>query len=129
MEPAAAAADPAAAAAAARREEKRRARNAASCAAYRARKRPRSKVTTACNECVRRKFKCDGARPCVLCAHYDVVCVYRVTAKRGRKPRPPPPPPPPPPPRPRRYLFVNIDGFEWGDIGSDDELDTLWDGP
>src|SRR5690348_15072117 len=51
----------------------------------------RRRVTRACDECRRKKIKCDGKQPCTHCSVYS----YGITP-----PRPPPPPPPRPTPRP-----------------------------
>ncbi|KAL4787033.1 hypothetical protein BJX76DRAFT_52034 [Aspergillus varians] len=40
------------------------------------RKRRRKYIGKACNECKRRKIKCNGERPCVRCGRQRISCVY-----------------------------------------------------
>ncbi|KAL4882260.1 hypothetical protein BJY04DRAFT_227402, partial [Aspergillus karnatakaensis] len=40
------------------------------------RKRRRKYIAKACNECKRRKIKCNGERPCVRCGRQRISCVY-----------------------------------------------------
>ncbi|KAL3458924.1 hypothetical protein BJX64DRAFT_209365 [Aspergillus heterothallicus] len=40
------------------------------------RKRRRKYIAKACNECKRRKIKCNGERPCVRCGRQRIGCVY-----------------------------------------------------
>ncbi|GIK00845.1 hypothetical protein Aspvir_004874 [Aspergillus viridinutans] len=48
----------------------------------RPRKRRRKYITKACNECQRRKIKCDGQSPCQRCGRQQIECVY------AERPRP-----------------------------------------
>ncbi|KAL2849793.1 hypothetical protein BJX68DRAFT_276005 [Aspergillus pseudodeflectus] len=40
------------------------------------RKRRRKYIAKACNECKRRKIKCNGEKPCVRCGRQRIECVY-----------------------------------------------------
>ncbi|KAJ0418270.1 hypothetical protein BJY00DRAFT_325113 [Aspergillus carlsbadensis] len=40
------------------------------------RKRRRKYIAKACNECKRRKIKCNGEKPCVRCGRQQIGCVY-----------------------------------------------------
>ncbi|KAL2846642.1 hypothetical protein BJY01DRAFT_247169 [Aspergillus pseudoustus] len=40
------------------------------------RKRRRKYIAKACNECKRRKIKCNGERPCVRCGRQRIGCIY-----------------------------------------------------
>ncbi|KAB8211952.1 hypothetical protein BDV34DRAFT_184485 [Aspergillus parasiticus] len=42
-------------------------------------------ISKACNECKRRKAKCNGRRPCGRCAHQSIPCVY--PPQNGRQTR------------------------------------------
>lgn len=42
-------------------------------------KKPRSKVSKACENCRRRKIKCAGKQPCSNCVTYGCECVFAVT--------------------------------------------------
>lgn len=42
-------------------------------------KKPRSKVSKACENCRRRKIKCTGKQPCSNCVTYGCECVFAVT--------------------------------------------------
>ncbi|GFG21235.1 uncharacterized transcriptional regulatory protein C530.05 [Aspergillus udagawae] len=50
----------------------------------RPRKRRRKYITKACNECKRRKIKCNGQSPCQRCGRQHIECVY------AERPRPDP---------------------------------------
>ncbi|KAG2175040.1 hypothetical protein INT43_006102, partial [Umbelopsis isabellina] len=44
----------------------------------------RAKTTRACDECRKRKVKCDGAQPCQRCSKNDIQCVFaKLPPKRG----------------------------------------------
>ncbi|CCG24086.1 Fgr27 protein [Candida orthopsilosis Co 90-125] len=45
----------------------------------------RQKVSTACDSCKRRKFKCTGSNPCDLCVRKGYECTYTVIDKRSLK--------------------------------------------
>ncbi|KAJ5829150.1 transcriptional regulator family: Fungal Specific TF [Paecilomyces variotii] len=48
----------------------------------------RQRVSRACDECRRRKIKCDGRQPCAHCTIYAYNCAYDQPSKRHRKPDP-----------------------------------------
>lgn len=45
----------------------------------------RQKVSTACDGCKKRKFKCTGTQPCKLCSKKGIDCVYSIVDKRSLK--------------------------------------------
>lgn len=45
----------------------------------------RQKVSTACDGCKKRKFKCSGTNPCKVCVDKGVECSYSITDKRSLK--------------------------------------------
>ncbi|CAL1203533.1 unnamed protein product [Candida parapsilosis] len=45
----------------------------------------RQKVSTACDSCKKRKFKCSGSNPCELCVRKGYDCSYTVVDKRSLK--------------------------------------------
>lgn len=45
----------------------------------------RKKVSTACDSCKRRKYKCSGDKPCVLCTKKGIVCEFTILDKRSLK--------------------------------------------
>ncbi|KAI5967892.1 hypothetical protein CANMA_002660 [Candida margitis] len=45
----------------------------------------RQKVSTACDSCKKRKFKCTGSNPCDLCVRKGYECTYTVIDKRSLK--------------------------------------------
>ncbi|KAL2828019.1 hypothetical protein BDW59DRAFT_53593 [Aspergillus cavernicola] len=47
-------------------------------------KRRRKYTTKACNECKRRKIKCNGERPCGRCGRQRISCVYDNALENGR---------------------------------------------
>ncbi|PLN80638.1 C6 transcription factor [Aspergillus taichungensis] len=47
------------------------------------RKRRRKYIAKACNECKRRKIKCNGQIPCLRCGRQDIDCVYADRPNRG----------------------------------------------
>lgn len=48
------------------------------------------KVSRACDNCKRKKIRCDGMFPCNKCAKRKVDCAYDAKYGRGRPPTPPP---------------------------------------
>ncbi|KAI1855945.1 hypothetical protein JX265_012028 [Neoarthrinium moseri] len=49
--------------------------------------RKRRKTTKACDDCRRRKIKCDGRQPCSSCADFNSGCSYARLPRQGRRPR------------------------------------------
>lgn len=45
----------------------------------------RQKVSTACDSCKKRKFKCSGENPCQLCTKKGLPCSYTIIDKRSLK--------------------------------------------
>ncbi|SPO04546.1 related to transcriptional activator Mut3p [Cephalotrichum gorgonifer] len=48
----------------------------------------RRRVTRACDECRRKKIKCDGKQPCTHCNVYSYDCTYDKPSNRRRNPAP-----------------------------------------
>ncbi|KAK3692369.1 fungal-specific transcription factor domain-containing protein [Podospora appendiculata] len=48
----------------------------------------RRRVTRACDECRRKKIKCDGKQPCSHCSIYSYECTYDKPSNRRRNPAP-----------------------------------------
>ncbi|KOS16948.1 Activator of stress protein 1 [Escovopsis weberi] len=48
----------------------------------------RRRVTRACDECRRKKIKCDGKQPCTHCSVYSYDCTYDKPSNRRRNPAP-----------------------------------------
>ncbi|KAI1957177.1 Gypsy retrotransposon integrase-like protein 1 [Ophidiomyces ophidiicola] len=48
----------------------------------------RRRVTRACDECRRKKIKCDGKQPCTHCTVYSYACTYDQPSNRRRNPAP-----------------------------------------
>ncbi|OAL75137.1 C6 transcription factor [Trichophyton violaceum] len=48
----------------------------------------RRRVTRACDECRRKKIKCDGKQPCTHCTVYSYECTYDKPSNRRRNPAP-----------------------------------------
>ena len=48
----------------------------------------RRRVTRACDECRRKKIKCDGKQPCSHCTVYSYECTYDQPSNRRRNPPP-----------------------------------------
>ncbi|KAK5160830.1 hypothetical protein LTR04_004517 [Oleoguttula sp. CCFEE 6159] len=48
----------------------------------------RRRVTRACDECRRKKIKCDGKQPCTHCTVYSYECTYDQPSNRKRNPTP-----------------------------------------
>ncbi|KAK5173816.1 Gypsy retrotransposon integrase-like protein 1 [Saxophila tyrrhenica] len=48
----------------------------------------RRRVTRACDECRRKKIKCDGKQPCTHCQVYSYECSYDQPSNRRRNPAP-----------------------------------------
>ncbi|KAL2024408.1 hypothetical protein VTK56DRAFT_8219 [Thermocarpiscus australiensis] len=48
----------------------------------------RRRVTRACDECRRKKIKCDGKQPCTHCSVYSYECTYDKPSNRRRNPPP-----------------------------------------
>ncbi|CAK7274455.1 Gypsy retrotransposon integrase-like protein 1 [Sporothrix epigloea] len=48
----------------------------------------RRRVTRACDECRRKKIKCDGRQPCTHCSVYTYECTYDKPSNRRRNPAP-----------------------------------------
>ncbi|KAL1979176.1 hypothetical protein VTN96DRAFT_6594 [Rasamsonia emersonii] len=48
----------------------------------------RRRVTRACDECRRKKIKCDGKQPCTHCTVYSYECTYDQPSNRRRNPAP-----------------------------------------
>lgn len=48
----------------------------------------RRRVTRACDECRRKKIKCDGKQPCSHCTIYSYECTYDQPSNRRRNPPP-----------------------------------------
>ncbi|KAL8971474.1 MAG: hypothetical protein Q9183_001042 [Haloplaca sp. 2 TL-2023] len=48
----------------------------------------RRRVTRACDECRRKKIKCDGKHPCTHCTVYSYECSYDQPSNRRRNPAP-----------------------------------------
>lgn len=48
----------------------------------------RRRVTRACDECRRKKIKCDGRQPCTHCSVYSYECTYDKPSNRRRNPAP-----------------------------------------
>ncbi|KAL4810328.1 fungal-specific transcription factor domain-containing protein [Aspergillus unguis] len=48
----------------------------------------RRRVTRACDECRRKKIKCDGKQPCTHCTVYSYECSYDQPSNRRRNPAP-----------------------------------------
>ncbi|KAK0362762.1 Gypsy retrotransposon integrase-like protein 1 [Friedmanniomyces endolithicus] len=48
----------------------------------------RRRVTRACDECRRKKIKCDGTQPCTHCTVYSYDCTYDQPSNRRRNPAP-----------------------------------------
>lgn len=46
----------------------------------------RRRVTRACDECRRKKIKCDGKSPCTHCCVYEYACTYLQPSNRRRNP-------------------------------------------
>lgn len=44
----------------------------------------RQRVTRACDECRKKKVKCDGQQPCIHCTVYSYECTYKQPARRPR---------------------------------------------
>ncbi|KAK5130628.1 hypothetical protein LTR08_001887 [Meristemomyces frigidus] len=53
-----------------------------------ARAHKRRRVTRACDECRRKKIKCDGKQPCTHCTVYSYECSYDQPSNRRRNPAP-----------------------------------------
>ncbi|KAB8269519.1 hypothetical protein BDV30DRAFT_187709 [Aspergillus minisclerotigenes] len=51
----------------------------------RAQKPPKKYVTRACDECKRRKCKCDGLEPCYRCVSMGLDCAYHSSYNRVQK--------------------------------------------
>ncbi|KAL4978966.1 hypothetical protein BDW66DRAFT_148814 [Aspergillus desertorum] len=47
------------------------------------RKRRRKYIAKACNDCKRRKIKCNGERPCLRCGRQNIPCVYDNAQESG----------------------------------------------
>ncbi|KAL4995455.1 hypothetical protein BDV10DRAFT_203072 [Aspergillus recurvatus] len=47
------------------------------------RKRRRKYIAKACNDCKRRKIKCNGERPCLRCGRQSIPCVYENSHESG----------------------------------------------
>lgn len=43
----------------------------------------RRRVTRACDECRKKKVKCDGQQPCIHCTVYSYKCTYNTPVKKG----------------------------------------------
>ncbi|ODQ78986.1 hypothetical protein BABINDRAFT_8608 [Babjeviella inositovora NRRL Y-12698] len=43
------------------------------------------RVTRACDECRKRKVKCDGQQPCIHCSVYSYECIYSTPIRTSRK--------------------------------------------
>ncbi|KAK8084108.1 fungal-specific transcription factor domain-containing protein [Apiospora saccharicola] len=52
--------------------------------------RKRRRTTKACDDCRRKKIKCDGRRPCSSCADFNSACVYARESQREREAKPSP---------------------------------------
>ncbi|KAI9010740.1 hypothetical protein DFJ74DRAFT_610655, partial [Hyaloraphidium curvatum] len=51
---------------------------------YTKERKPRERITQACDHCVRRRRRCSGLQPCALCAAAGKDCVFsREVKKRG----------------------------------------------
>ncbi|USW47686.1 hypothetical protein Slin15195_G010050 [Septoria linicola] len=48
----------------------------------------RRRVTRACDECRKKKIKCDGKQPCTHCTVYSYECTYDQPSNRRRNPAP-----------------------------------------
>ncbi|KAL9129984.1 MAG: hypothetical protein Q9217_001706 [Psora testacea] len=48
----------------------------------------RRRVTRACDECRKKKIKCDGKQPCTHCSVYSYECTYDQPSNRRRNPTP-----------------------------------------
>lgn len=48
----------------------------------------RRRITRACDECRKKKIKCDGKQPCTHCTVYSYECTYDQPSNRRRKPAP-----------------------------------------
>ncbi|KAL4984421.1 hypothetical protein BDW68DRAFT_193674 [Aspergillus falconensis] len=49
------------------------------------RKRRRKYIAKACNDCKRRKIKCNGERPCLRCGRQGIPCIYDNAHESGGK--------------------------------------------
>ncbi|KAH8552350.1 fungal-specific transcription factor domain-containing protein [Umbelopsis sp. PMI_123] len=47
----------------------------------------RNKISRACDECRKRKVKCDGAQPCYRCRKSDTTCIFVKSAPRRGPPK------------------------------------------
>lgn len=100
-------------------------------------RRKRLKVLSACNECRRKKTKCNGEKPCTGCLKANVECKYSNNnvkkAPQQQTSRPvvapitprsvaPPPPPPQPQPQPISHSqtdsMVNMNKTLWNTVQS-----------
>ena len=52
-------------------------------------RRKTPKVSRACDNCKRKKIRCDGTLPCKHCAKRNISCAYDAKYARGRPPTPP----------------------------------------
>ncbi|KFA45646.1 hypothetical protein S40293_08909 [Stachybotrys chartarum IBT 40293] len=46
----------------------------------------RRRISRACDDCRRKKIKCDGKQPCSSCAEFNSVCTYQVPSRRNKAP-------------------------------------------
>jgi hypothetical protein len=46
----------------------------------------RRRISRACDDCRRKKIKCDGKQPCSSCAEFNSACTYRVPSRRTKRP-------------------------------------------
>ncbi|CAH0020852.1 unnamed protein product [Clonostachys rhizophaga] len=44
----------------------------------------RRRITRACDDCRRKKIKCDGKQPCSSCAEFNAGCTYQIPPKRSK---------------------------------------------
>ncbi|KAK7215781.1 hypothetical protein V2G26_003784 [Clonostachys chloroleuca] len=44
----------------------------------------RKRITRACDDCRRKKIKCDGKQPCSSCAEFNAGCTYQIPPKRSK---------------------------------------------
>ncbi|KAI9150376.1 Activator of stress protein [Paramyrothecium foliicola] len=49
----------------------------------------RRRISRACDDCRRKKIKCDGRQPCSSCAEFNSECTYEVPSKRSKSSRAP----------------------------------------
>ncbi|KAH7322835.1 fungal-specific transcription factor domain-containing protein [Stachybotrys elegans] len=69
----------------------------------------RRRISRACDDCRRKKIKCDGKQPCSSCAEFNSECTYQIPSRRNKHQ---PLGPPTPLPRDPRTLEAKLQAAE-----------------